>query len=61
VLQRYGCASLRDGISDAELQTAARALEEIPRRRLAKGVPTEETEILAYLRAGWAYTETELC
>jgi hypothetical protein len=60
-LQRYACASIRDGISDAELQAAARRMEEVPRRGLAEGVPTEETDVLAFLRAGWAYTETEFC
>jgi hypothetical protein len=60
-LQQYACASIRDGISDAELQAAARQLEEVPRSGPAKDVPTEETEALAFLRAAWAYTETELC
>jgi hypothetical protein len=60
-LQEYACASIRDGISDAELQAAASQLEGIPRSGPAKDVPTEETEVLAFLRAAWAYTETELC
>lgn len=60
-LQQYACASIRDGISDAEIQAAARQLEEIPREGPAKDVPTEETEALAFLRASWIYTETELC
>jgi hypothetical protein len=59
--RRYACAAIRDGVSDAELQYAYWTLQQIPRRGLAEGIPTEETEALAYLRAGWAYTATELC
>lgn len=59
--QRAICAVLRDGVSDAELQAAARQLEEAARRGLVEGIPTEETEVHAYLRAGYAYTETEFC
>jgi hypothetical protein len=59
--QHYACAAIRDGISDAELQNAARQLEEIARRGLMEGIPADETELLAYVRAGYAYTESELC
>jgi hypothetical protein len=38
-LRQYACASIRDGISDAELQAAASQLEGIPRSGPAKTFP----------------------
>jgi hypothetical protein len=54
------CALIRDGISDTQLQDALSAMQQLP-PELREGVPTEETDGLAYVRAGFAYTETELC
>jgi hypothetical protein len=59
--QRRACAVIRDGVSDAELQDAFSTLQHIPRLGLAQDIPTEEAEALAFLRAGYAYTETEIC
>ena len=59
--QRGACAAIRNGISQAELQDAYQTLQHIPRLGLAKGIPTEQTEAVAFLRARFAYTETELC
>jgi hypothetical protein len=59
--QRHACAAIRDGLSGAELQDAYRKLQQVPRLGLAQGIPTGETEALAFLRAGYAYTEIELC
>jgi hypothetical protein len=59
--QRRACAAIRDGVSDAEIQDAFRTLQHIPRLGLAEGIPTEESEAVAFLRAEWAYTKTELC
>jgi hypothetical protein len=59
--QRRGCAAIRDGVSDAELRDAFRRLQHVPRLGLAAGIPTDETAAFAFLRAGYAHTETELC
>jgi hypothetical protein len=59
--QWRACAAIRDGVSEAELQGAFLTLQHIPRLGLAASIPTQEFEALAFLRAGWAYTNTELC